>query len=83
MHTRVAPAMLAGDPDEVLDMLSAADLAVAELKALTGEGLTKGAFFEILRAVGPPTHDGRAWSNQKVNETLDRLRARRVLGSDG
>ena len=71
------------DTAEVLAKLSAADLAVAELKALAGEGLTKGAFFEILRAVGPPSHDGRTWSAQKVNESVDRLRAKRVLGSDG
>jgi superfamily II DNA or RNA helicase len=83
MHVRVAPDLFDRDLAEGLDRLSPADLAVAELKALVGEGLTKSAFFEIVRAVGPPTHDGRAWSTPKVNESVDRLRARRVLGGDG
>ena len=83
MDTRVAPDLFDRTPAEGLDRLSPADRAVAELKALVGEGLTKGAFFEIVRAIGPPTHDGRAWSTQKVNESVDRLRARRVLGGDG
>ena len=75
--------MPACDAADILAKLSPADRAVAELKALAGEGLTKGAFFEIVRAAGPPSHDGKAWSAQKVNESVDRLRTKRVLGPDG
>jgi superfamily II DNA or RNA helicase len=70
------------EPSGVLDQLPPADRMIAELKALVGDGMTKGVFFETLRKLGLPSPDGRAWSGQKVNESVDRLVRKRVMSSD-
>jgi hypothetical protein len=48
-----------------------------------GEGLTKSGFFELVRVVGPPPPDGKAWSTQKINECVQRLARRGVLTPEG
>ncbi len=84
MYIRVAqPSLALYMPSDVLERLSLAEVGVAELKALVGEGMTKGAFFEIVRASGIPAPDLKAWSTHKLNEVIQRLTARRILTSGG
>ncbi len=71
------------EPPDALAGLSFSDVAIAELKALVGGGVTKGVFFEILRATGAPSADGRAWSTQKVNESIERLARRGIVSAEG
>ena len=70
-------------PSDSLSALSPDDRAVAELKAIAGEGLNKAAFLNLVRAVGAVGSDGKAWSHAKLNESLDRLVRKRVLSPDG
>jgi superfamily II DNA or RNA helicase len=63
--------------------LAAAEIGIAELKALVGEGMTKGAFLEVVRAAEIPGPDLKAWSVQKVNDVVQRLIAKGVLASNG
>ena len=83
MSTRVARPAPSDGASTVLDRLAPADLAIAELKALVGEGLTKTAFFEVVRACGIASPDHKAWTTQKINESVARLAARGVLSTDG
>jgi superfamily II DNA or RNA helicase len=70
-------------PSGALGGLSTAEIQLAELKALVGEGMTKGAFFDVVRGVGIPGPDGKAWTAQRVGEVVHRLIAKRILASDG
>jgi superfamily II DNA or RNA helicase len=84
MNTRVAQASLdLPMPSDALDRLSLAEVGVAELKALVGEGMSKGEFFEVVRASGVPAPDLKAWSTQKLNDVIQRLTARRILANGG
>ena len=75
--------MSLSEPSDVLSTLSPADLAIAELKALLGEPVSKGAFFDVVRAAGAVASDGTAWSGPKVNESIARLVQKRLLSGDG
>jgi len=66
-----------------LSTLSQADQAVAELKAVVGEGVNKATFLEIIRAARVASPDGKAWSHAKMNESVDRLIRKRVLSANG
>ncbi len=68
---------------DTLSALSPSDRALAELKAIVGEGLNKAAFLEVIRAAGVVSSDGKAWSHAKLNESVDRLIRKRVLSADG
>src|SRR5580693_3872381 len=85
---RVALAAHAADARDLFGdlapaVLAPADVAIAELKALVGEGLTKTAFFEVVRACGVSSPDHKAWTTQKINESVARLTAKGVLSGDG
>ena len=71
------------DLDRPPQGLAPADLVIAELKALVGAPVTLGVFVDIVRAVAPPSPDGRAWTGPKVKESIERLTRKRVLGADG
>ena len=73
--------MLFSQNDQALADLSPTDLVIAELKALVGDSLTKGAFVDFVRTVAMSAPDGRAWTAPKVKESLDRLIRKRVLDS--
>ena len=75
--------MSLSEPSDVLTTLSPADLAVAELKALLGEPVSKGVFLDVMRAAGVVSSDGTAWSGPKVNESIERLVQKRLLNGDG
>jgi superfamily II DNA or RNA helicase len=76
--------MLFPEPPDVLSSLPPADRVIAELKALVGQQpLAKGVFFEIVRGVKATAPDGKAWSTPKVNDSVERLVKKRVLGADG
>jgi superfamily II DNA or RNA helicase len=84
MTIRIAPPSPAGPPlSDALARLSPTEIAIAELKALVGDGLNKGAFVEIVRASGVPTADTKAWSPQKVADAVQRLTAKGILAADG
>ena len=68
---------------DALSRLSVTDVAVAELKALAGEGLTKTGFLDIVRSAGVASPDGKAWSTQKINDCVQRLTGARVALGDG
>jgi len=68
---------------DTLPALSPSDRAIAELKAVVGDGLNKGPFFDIVRAAGGLAPDGRSWSYAKLNDTLNLLIRKRVLSADG
>src|SRR4030088_324625 len=75
--------MLFPEPPDVLSSLSPADRVIAELKALVGQQpLAKGVFFEIVRGVNAIAPDGKAWSMPKVNDSVERLVKKSVLGFD-
>lgn len=59
------------------------DLAIAELKALVGEPMTRSNFFSVVRAVRSTAPDGKAWSLSKVDDSIRMLGRRRVLVDDG
>ena len=75
--------MLSAEPSDALTGLSPADRAIAELKALVREPMTKAAFLEIVRATKVVSADGKAWSIPKLNESVERLVRKRVLSPDG
>ena len=75
--------MLFPEPSDLLSTLPPADRVIAELKALLGPPVAKAAFPEIVRAVSTATPDGKVWSIAKVNESVERLKQKRVLGADG
>ena len=76
--------MLFPEPSDLLSSLSPADRVIAELKALLGlPAVAKAVFPEIVRAVSSAAPDGRVWSIAKVNESVERLKQKRVLGADG
>jgi hypothetical protein len=71
-------------PSHELDSLHPADVAVAELKALVGDGpMTKDAFLAIVRAAGVPTVVGGVWSAPRLTESLQRLTRKGLLRGDG
>ena len=75
--------MLFPEPSDVVSNLSPSDRVIAELKALVGSGpLNKGEFFEIVRGVNAVAPDGKMWSTPKVNDSVERLVQKRVLGAD-
>jgi hypothetical protein len=76
------PSMWFPEPPDLLSSLSPADRVIAELKALLGPPVAKAVFPEIVRAVSTTTPDGKVWSIQKVNESVERLVQKRVLGAD-
>ena len=71
------------EPSDALTRLSPADVALAEMKAVAGAGLTKNAFFDIVRKSGLPTSDHKPWTYPAVNEAIQRLTAKRILSGDG
>jgi superfamily II DNA or RNA helicase len=84
MTIRVAPPSLGSPPpSNALASLSAVEVAIAELKALVGEGMTKSAFFDVVRASGIAAPDQKAWTAVKLNDVLQRPIAKGVLTSDG
>jgi len=66
------PSMWFPEPPDLLSSLSPADRVIAELKALLGPPVAKAVFPEIVRAVSTTTPDGKVWSIQKVNESVER-----------
>jgi hypothetical protein len=70
-------------PAEPFSNLSPADAAVAELMALAGEGLPKHSFAELVRFSKTPSMDGKAWTFQKVQNSLERLIGYKVLTAGG
>jgi hypothetical protein len=76
--------MLFPEPPDLLSSLPPPDRVIAELKALLGlPVVAKAVFPEIVRAVSAAAPDGRVWSIAKVNESVERLKQKRVLGDDG
>ena len=71
------------ESSDVLSVLSPADLAIAELKALLAEPLSKGAFLDVVRGAGVVLPNGNLYSGPKVNESVARLVQKRVLSGDG
>ncbi len=71
------------ESSDVLSALSPADLAIAELKALLAEPLSKGAFLDVVRGAGVVLPNGNLVSGPKVNESVARLVQKRVLSGDG
>jgi superfamily II DNA or RNA helicase len=70
------------EPSDALAALSAADRGVAELKALVGDGLSKTAFLDVVRASGVPSPDGCPWTAPRLQESVRRLVKTRVLKAD-
>src|SRR3954466_13857887 len=75
--------MLFPEPPDLLSSLSPSDRLIAELKALLGPPVAKAVFPGIVRAVSATAPDGKVWSIAKVNESVERLKQKGVLGADG
>jgi hypothetical protein len=68
---------------DTLPALSPSDRAIAELKAVIGEGVNKAVFFDVVRGTGLLAPDGRAWSYAKLNDSINLLIRKRVLSAEG
>jgi superfamily II DNA or RNA helicase len=75
--------MLFEKPADHQMKLSAQDLAVAEVKAVVGQGLTKAELLSVVRAARAPTADGLSWSGPKLGESLALLTRKQVLDAQG
>jgi superfamily II DNA or RNA helicase len=67
---------------DLLATLLPLDRKLAELKALLVELQTRAAFFELVRTLSIASPDGRAWNIGKLQESLDRLRQKKILGAN-
>ncbi len=71
------------EPSDVLNRLSPMDRRIAELKALVGEPMNKTNFYEMARSADNPAPDGKAWSPQKIGDSVAVLMRKGVLDPDG
>jgi superfamily II DNA or RNA helicase len=75
--------MSLAEPSDVLNRLSPMDRRIAELKALIGEPMNKSTFYEMARSADNPAPDGKAWSPQKIGDSVAVLVRKGVLDPDG